>query len=233
VLADAGLATMASTLSLPTEIRVSCDQHNSIAIVADDYWRVGVPNEPTAENSWAFRCSYPTPFEIALRSICAQWGVPASFVWSVYRQESSFRTHIISPAGAVGVAQMIPQTAKSEAAALGLDLDADNADEMEQLRFQLPLSVHHLSSLIAKVPKAPGAQNAEGACGVYCLALVAAAYNAGWPAVQNWLHDAKDLSPELFLERIPYGETRMYVHRVMTSYLHYQALVASAQFPVF
>lgn len=154
------------------------------------------------------------------------WRVDPALVFAHALQESQFQTAVVSPAGARGLMQVLPGTARDMA---GVPVSADRLNTpstnmeygqryLEQLR--------DMSATGGLLPK------------------VMAAYNAGPSPVQRWNYEVKDGGdPLLFMESLPYYETRAYVNIVMRNYWMYQlrdsgnsgALTAMAQgkWPVF
>ena len=137
---------------------------------------------------------------------------------SLARQESMFRSEATSPAGARGLVQLIPSTARIVARQLDLPYDRDRltADP----NYNASLGAHYLQSLIERF---------DGA-----LPLALAGYNAGPLRVKRWMERHGD--PRAgdrhamvdWIELIPYGETRNYVQRVLEGYNVYQRHLASA-----
>ena len=62
--------------------------------------------------------------------------------------------------------------------------------------------------------------------------LMAAAYNGGWGNVGGWVRAGKDKELDLWVEDIPFGQTRKYTKRVMTSFWIYSWLLEEAKIPV-
>ena len=122
-----------------------------------------------------------------------------------------------SSAGAVGLLQLLPQTAKESAQKIGLAFSRDRltADP----GYNATLGAVHLGALIADYR------------GSYVLAL--AAYNAGGAAVASWIKargDPRDPKVDVvnWIERIPYAETRNYVQRVLENLQDYRARLGVA-----
>lgn len=133
-------------------------------------------------------------------------------VYAVARQESRFQIDAVSSAGARGLMQLMPGTAKETAGKLGLDysvnrLTSDGA-------YNALLGSTYLKAQI---------ETFDGS-----LLLAAAAYNAGPGNVRKWLAAYGDprsdkIDPVVWVELIPMLETRKYVQRVLGNYLVYRA----------
>jgi soluble lytic murein transglycosylase len=139
-------------------------------------------------------------------------GVEAALVLGIIRQESSFDPATVSPAGALGLMQLLPGTAEQVAHQIGerLPLPSLTADTGANLR----LGTAYLRGLLAQY---------DG-----CTPLAVAAYNAGPARVGQWLGEIGD--PRLpgiemldWIELIPFAETRNYVQRVIENEEVYRA----------
>jgi soluble lytic murein transglycosylase len=133
-------------------------------------------------------------------------------VYSIARQESEFAESAASGAGAKGLMQILPATARDTARRLGVPFDL--ARLIGDPAYNIQLGAAFLGQLI----------DDEG--GSYVLAL--AAYNAGAGRVQQWIGtygDPRDarVDPVDWVERIPFDETRDYVQRVSENLRVYRA----------
>lgn len=130
-----------------------------------------------------------------LTQAAATAGLPPSLLAAVAQQESRFSPGVQSPAGAVGLLQLLPSTA-SELAGRPLTAAA----------LRNPALNARLGGLYLKQLQQQWQGNPV---------LMAASYNAGPGAVAGWLSPQLQLSPELWIEAIPYPETRLYVKKVL------------------
>jgi soluble lytic murein transglycosylase len=135
-----------------------------------------------------------------------------SVVYAIARQESAFDPRAVSSAGAMGLMQMIPSTARRTAyqTRVGFDL----ARMLNEPAFNAQLGAAHLGILLGEHK------------GSYLLTF--AAYNAGGGRVREWINAygdprRKEVDPIDWVERIPITETRNYVQRVMENYVVYRA----------
>lgn len=133
------------------------------------------------------------------------WRVDKALVFAHALQESGFRASVVSPAGARGLMQVLPGTAKLMA---GYAVDPAQLDTPS---VNMNYGQRYLESL-----------RDMGATGGL-LPKVMAAYNAGPMSVSRWNEQIRDKGdPLLFIESIPYYETRAYVTIVMRNYWMYQ-----------
>ena len=136
------------------------------------------------------------------------WQVDPALVYAHALQESVFRTKAVSPAGARGLMQIMPAAARDHAGALGV---SGNATDLHKPEVNLAFGQRHLQML----------RDAQGTQGL--LPKVMAAYNAGLTPIARWQYEIKDQGdPLLWIESVPYWETRGYVNIVMRNYWMYE-----------
>lgn len=128
----------------------------------------------------------------------------AAVTYAIARQESTFDPKIVSSAGARGLMQMMPATAKKTAKTAGLAFDERKL--LSDPAYNATLGAFHLGELLGEFD------------GAYILTF--AAYNAGRSRVAEWIAAYGDprqpqVDPVDWVERIPFSETRNYVQRVM------------------
>ena len=156
------------------------------------------------------RYTYPRAYPHVVRAEAARNGIDPRLVWAVMREESTFRPAIRSPAGAVGLLQLMPATARRAGSERGIpDADARLSDPSINIR----LGAFYLGKLQARYGgSAP---------------RTIAGYNAGEEAVDRWLGDMPPAilaQSDAFVEEIPFHETRDYVKKVWRSYTVYRRL---------
>ncbi|GAM07245.1 hypothetical protein MBENS4_4241 [Novosphingobium sp. MBES04] len=136
------------------------------------------------------------------------WRVDPALVYAHALQESIFHASIVSPAGARGLMQIMPAAARDHAASLGV---SGSASDLNKPDINLAFGQNHLLML----------QNDSGTQGL--LPKVMAAYNAGPVPVRRWNSEVRDGGdPLLWMESLPYWETRGYVNIVMRNYWMYE-----------
>ncbi|MDX2264148.1 MAG: lytic transglycosylase domain-containing protein [Hyphomicrobiales bacterium] len=163
-------------------------------------------NRGFAVERYAFPLSLPAPEK--------QWRdkmVEASLLHALTRQESEFNPTIVSPAGARGLMQLMPATARMVAKNLDVKYEPKKLDDPA---FNVMLGGAFLKQMV------------ESHGGSYIMAL--AAYNAGPGRVRQWIGQfgdprKSDVDPIDWIERIPFTETRDYVHKIMESLQLYRA----------
>lgn len=136
------------------------------------------------------------------------WRIDPALVYAHTLQESAFRTSVVSGAGARGLMQVKPTTAQEMARARGAYLSASDLDRPA-------VNLEYGQSYIEKLRD----MNATGGL----LPKVIAAYNAGPAPVTRWNNEIRDNGdPLLFIESIPYWETRGYVAIILRNYWMYE-----------
>jgi soluble lytic murein transglycosylase len=123
------------------------------------------------------------------------------------RQESTFDPEALSPAGARGLAQLLPGTAAFTAKGLDVAFDTDWITVPD---LNLHLGAAHFSELLRRFGGRVDA--------------AVAAYNAGTQAVRRWLGRPGGDDADTFLESIPFVETKGYVRAVLRNREVYRAL---------
>jgi soluble lytic murein transglycosylase len=144
------------------------------------------------------RLVFPYPMRALVEREAAEQGLDPYLVAAVIRQESNFRPGVVSRAGAHGLMQLMPQTAREVARRSGVGWDVRYLESAEA---NLHLGATHLAGLLRQYD------------GQVVPAL--AAYNAGGRPVSRWLRYPEADDPVRFVERIPYEETRGYVRSVL------------------
>ncbi len=142
---------------------------------------------------FAVRASFPRPYAEIVKAS----GLDPDLVYSVMKAESGFDERAVSRAGAVGVMQLLPSTARFICEREKIAYDEEKLREGE---YNVKLGTLYLLYLTEKFPVAETAL---------------AAYNAGEGVVLGWLSDPTCSDDGKTLLRIPYAESRQYVKKVM------------------
>jgi soluble lytic murein transglycosylase-like protein len=149
-------------------------------------------------------------FPVARWQPVTGWQVDPALAFAHALQESNFRASAVSPANARGLMQIMPGTARDHASRLNLGASYDDLDDPA---VNLAYGQHHLE-MLRDHPATGGA-----------LPKIMAAYNAGLTPVSRWNDEVRDLGdPLLWMESIPYWETRGYVAIVMRNYWMYERM---------
>jgi soluble lytic murein transglycosylase len=195
--------------SLMSEYQKAGDYFRS-ATIADNVFETERVQAGIAGNRTLWSNAFPQAFARYVISDSKKFGVSSSLIWSIMRGESGYREDIHSSAGAMGLMQLIPPTAKKIAKG---DVDDFDSSMLLTADTNIILGTKYLHRLDVVMK-----QN---------LPLIIASYNAGPHHVLGWLKDFGDLEFDEFIEHIPYLETRNYVKKVMRNYFVYESLYNS------
>lgn len=146
-----------------------------------------------------YRLRFPLPHARLLREQAERNGLDASWLAAQVRAESVWMPRARSSAGARGLLQLLPGTARQVARRSGLPWTG--AASLDRPGVNLTLGAAYLRQLLERFEGKPY--------------LAIAAYNAGPEAVQRWRTRRPDLDADFFIETIPFAETRDYVARVL------------------
>ncbi len=160
--------------------------------------------------------AYPKLFTKELEAAASEATVPPHLLMALAREESAFLPRALSLSDARGLLQVIPPTGSRMARSLGIRFTKDTLfDPTANTR----IGARYLKGLLKRFD------------GMAPLAI--AGYNAGPGAPEKWLEERPGTDLDLFVERIPYLETRNYVKRVWSSYYAYQVLYSGDLTPLF
>lgn len=153
----------------------------------------------------ALETRFPLQFEGEVMRMAKQTGLKASSIWGVIRQESIFNQQALSRAGGRGLMQLLPRTARMVARQIGVHANTRSLFSPET---NIRLGTRYLADLKSRFDDN--------------LVLAAAAYNAGPDKISQWLDRTPFDSAQIWVEAIPYNETRRYVQHVMAFAVVYQ-----------
>ncbi|MCL2657022.1 MAG: lytic transglycosylase domain-containing protein [Betaproteobacteria bacterium] len=151
---------------------------------------------------------YLTPYYDKIEPATRRWGLDLYWVYGLMRQESRFVVIARSSAGAQGLMQVMPGTAKYIAKRIGMPYSAHQATDMDT---NLQLGTAYLRMMLDRLDNQP--------------ALASAAYNAGPGRIPRW-KGAVPMEGAIFAETIPLNETRDYVKKVLANSVAYAALLS-------
>jgi soluble lytic murein transglycosylase len=164
----------------------------------------------TAERTVAlhdFSLRYPVPYRDVFIGRARARDLEEYWIFGLVRQESRFISDARSSAGASGLMQLMPATARWVASKIGMsDFSWSKINAVE---VNTALGTYYLRRMLDELNGQP--------------VLAATAYNAGPGRARRWM-DAKPLEGAIYIESIPLSETRDYVKKVMINTLYYAAL---------
>ncbi len=189
------------------------ERQQAVPLLADWGWYdLAVTAATSLRIFYDYSLLYPQPYETSVVAAAHAAQLPVSLIYGVIRQESLYRTDVISSAGARGLMQLELSTARPTARVL--KLPQPHMTDLFDPQINSTLGAEHLHLLLDKV---------DGQ-----LPLALAAYNAGIAAASRWL-PAGSMAPDVWVENIPYNETRTYVQRILWHTVVYAWLRSDGQ----
>ncbi|PPE66639.1 lytic transglycosylase domain-containing protein [Caldimonas caldifontis] len=169
-------------------------------------WDRCINTSERTQAEFNFEQRFPMPFrrEVVLKA--RELGVDPAVVYGLIRQESRFIMDARSHVGASGLMQLMPATARWTARQIGLNYQPSMINDRD---VNLTLGMSYLKLVVED----------QGS-----LALGAAAYNAGPGRPRRW-REGPVLEAPIWIENIPFNETRDYVKKVLSNATYYDALM--------
>ena len=191
---------------LVTQVRGQIDP-----IIGHDAFRQYLLSHPPTtlgpDEGAVLRYAYPTLYWDLVQEVAAGYAYDPRVFHGLVREESSFNPEIVSWAGARGLSQLMPATAREVARKMGTTV---TMDQLFDPKTNLAIGARYFDTLTRQ-------WNGN-------LFLAVASYNAGPGNVSKWLATAGDRPTDEFVERIPIRETRHYVKRVLGTFEMYRTL---------
>ncbi len=162
----------------------------------------------TPDEARLLRIAYPAAHHPAIKHVEQQRAIPPSLFRALIREESAYDATIVSWAGAHGLSQLMPATAREECAVMKRPYTGDDA--LLNPTTNLTIGAHHFSRLLKMFPKQ--------------VPLAIMSYNAGAGAVQRWFAQQRPTTLYEFVEAVPFEEPSKYVSRIISTWAVYRAL---------
>lgn len=175
--------------------------HMALRIMRRYFQTLAATGDPSLPRAF-WEMFYPYAWRDEMREAAQRRGIDPYLVAAVVREESSYYPRAVSRAGARGLMQLMPATAR---------LMAPPGD-LDDPGFNIELGTRFLAGLMREFndPR-----------------LALAAYNAGPKNVRQWMSTRRTDDLEAFVEQIPFDETRLYVKRVVLSWDEYRRIYGS------
>ena len=156
------------------------------------------------------RIFYPKSYEEFVSIYSDEYGVDENLVFAVIKAESNFKEDAVSHKDALGLMQIMKETAEDVARKYNIEIDFNNSEkEILNVQNNIKIGTKYLAVLLEKY------KNKE---------VAVAAYNAGIGTVDNWIEKGIIKSDGSDIENIPYKETNNYVRKILRNYKIYQDL---------
>ena len=153
---------------------------------------------------------YPKTYEEAVLIYSEEYNVDKNLILALIKAESNFDEEAISNRNAIGLMQLMEETAKDVANRNGIELDDENIkEELRDVYKNIEIGTAYIASLLKQY------ENTE---------VALAAYNAGIGTVNNWIEKGIIKKDGSDIENIPYKETNYYVRKILRDYEIYQEL---------
>ena len=156
---------------------------------------------------------FPTRHRKLIHSNAHRYGIDPSWVYGVVRQESAFMADARSAVGALGLMQLMPSTGRRVARELNIKITGNSS--ILEIDNNIRLGTAYLRKIL------------DGYDGNSVLAT--AAYNAGPHRVREWLPKRDDLAADIWVETIPFKETRNFVKNVLAFAVVYDYRLGATQ----
>jgi soluble lytic murein transglycosylase len=176
---------------------------------AESLLETALAGPPDPARAWIWHAILPRPYARLVLEQTAKYDLSPFLFYGHMQVESRYRPRVVSGADAIGLMQMLPQTATNVGEGLGLKV---KRGDLLRPALNVTLGAAYLADLIAHYR------------GQYPVAI--AAYNAGTQKVEEWLGRSKEFELDRWVELIPVEQTRNYVRRVIAGWSRYHALEA-------
>ena len=195
--------------------RLTPEEQSMAAYLAKDLGRlilaIRTANETGQRNHLDVR--FPIDHTPTFQQTSHATGIPLAMLVAFARQESIFNRFATSTADARGVMQMLHSTARHAARRAGMP--TPSVTDLYDPTVNIPLGGNHIAFLLRRYDQS--------------LPLAAAAYNAGETRVAKWLRDAEGWPMDVWIETIPFKETRNYVKNVLSFNQVYSQMLGQPQ----
>lgn len=162
---------------------------------------------PTTDTRWVWDTGFPRPHAPLVEAAEDANGMPRHYLFAIMRQESGFNGRDVSNARAIGLLQMIPPTTRRVAETLRIEF---REDMLFDPAYNIRVGGWYIGRLFRQyhgvLPRAEGS------------------FNAGPGAMNRWIQSFGGEDLDVFVERIPFDETRTYVRRVTQNLARYRYL---------
>lgn len=160
------------------------------------------------------RLEFPLVYWPQVTALAKKLGIDPYLILALMKQESTFRATVVSHAGATGVMQVMPSTAKW-LAQVDPNITSEHLANLKSPENSLQLGIHYILRMIDR---------SDGNL-VYALA----SYNAGPGNCDKWRKQNPHRTMDEFVENIPFSETKHYVKKVLGNYAAYRSLYPAVQ----
>ena len=153
---------------------------------------------------------YPKTYSEIVSTYAEEYNVEENLIYAVIKAESNFDSDAVSNREAIGLMQIVEETAIDVANQNKIDVDTENiTEELLDIDNNINIGTKYLSILLTQYGN---------------MEIALAAYNAGIGTVNNWIEKQVIQADGSDIENIPYKETNNYVRKILRDYRVYNEL---------
>ena len=153
---------------------------------------------------------YPKPFYEIVSTYSKEYDVDENLIYAVMKAESNFDERAVSNKSALGLMQIMEETARDVVKKHNINIKNDiTKEEMKDIKNNINIGTKYLSILLDRYKNIP---------------VSIAAYNAGIGTVDNWIEKGIINKDGSNIEKIPYKETNNYVRKTIRNYKEYEKI---------
>ena len=153
---------------------------------------------------------YPKTYSEIISVYAEKYDVEENLIYAVIKAESNFNSKAVSNRDAIGLMQIVEETAIEVATRNQIDIDTENiSEELLNIDNNINIGTKYLSTLLTQYGN---------------IEVALAAYNAGIGTVNNWIEKQIIQADGSDIENIPYKETNNYVRKILRDYRIYNQL---------
>jgi len=168
--------------------------------IRQQWYDIAITTADNTRQLHDFSLRYPTPYRDLFRAAAQNEGIDEAWIYGLARQESRFMHFAKSGVGAAGLMQVMPATAKWAAKRMGIN--GYSNDLIHDLNTNVGIGTYYIRYTFELM-------NGQAV-------MATAAYNAGPSRAKRWLA-SEPLEAAIYIETIPFAETRNYVQKVMAN----------------
>ena len=153
---------------------------------------------------------YPKTYSEIVTTYAEKYGVDSNLIFAVIKAESNFEENAVSSKSAIGLMQIVENTALDVARKNNIEIKQENIkEELLNVDNNINIGTKYLETLLKKYNN---------------LEVARAAYNAGIGTVDNWINKGIIKKDGSDIEKIPYKETNNYVRKILRDYKIYKEI---------
>jgi len=153
---------------------------------------------------------YPKTYSEIVTTYAEKYGVDSNLIFAVIKAESNFEEEAVSSKSAIGLMQIVENTALDVARKNNIEIKPENIkEELLNVDNNINIGTKYLETLLKKYNN---------------LEVALAAYNAGIGTVDNWINKGIIKADGSDIEKIPYKETNNYVRKILRDYKIYKKI---------